>query len=139
MEIEQKPQRHVQQFHLTQQLCLVDRQDVVDGFWLNEKTTVYEQIESYLGTEGNQGNKEFEVVSCRLRRPGGSSGCSASQYGRDSNNLPITKSQTSNLEHQDLEPQYESHSISTLTSSRKRRRRTSARGKVMALPFRAGL
>jgi hypothetical protein len=44
MEVEQQPERHVQQFHLAQQLCLVDWQDILGGFDLNKKRGVDEQI-----------------------------------------------------------------------------------------------
>jgi hypothetical protein len=45
MEVEHQPQRHVQQFHITQQLGLVDRQDGLDGLEFNQETTLDQQIE----------------------------------------------------------------------------------------------
>jgi hypothetical protein len=44
-EVQHQSERHVQQFHVAQQLRLADRQDFRDGLQPNAKTAVDEQIE----------------------------------------------------------------------------------------------
>jgi hypothetical protein len=53
VEVDHEPERHVEQFHVAEELRLVDRQDFLNGLGFNQQTAVYEQIESerFLSTE----------------------------------------------------------------------------------------
>ena len=45
MEIQHQPKRHVEEFHVTEKLCFVNRQHVLDGLQLNQKAAVDEYVE----------------------------------------------------------------------------------------------
>ena len=44
MGVEQEPKRHVQQHQESQQLCLVDRQQVLDGLEVNEQSWPHDPV-----------------------------------------------------------------------------------------------
>ena len=67
MEVEQQPNRHVEQFHVTEQLCLVNWRHLLDRLELNEKTIIDQQIEFQLLLEYRAlvfDNDFFLIVFC---------------------------------------------------------------------------
>ena len=57
MEIDEQPKRDIQQFHVAQELRLVDRQDVLHRFCFHQHTTFHQDIESSVHFNGPSDNR----------------------------------------------------------------------------------
>jgi hypothetical protein len=68
MEVEQEPQRLVEQFHVTWQLGVMDRQDFMNGLELDEKTTPDEQVKTQRLLEEGTLVVEDSALNRRKRR-----------------------------------------------------------------------